>query len=712
MCRSAGGALMSSTNPAQHADASRLDAACAEAMNLQLAGQLDLAGQLYRAILTAAPGHAAANHCAGMLQVQLQRPADGLPLLLAALEASPEVSDYWLGYLEALSLAGRIGEATSTLAFAREHGLVGRTVEDFAMRLRAKGPPAAVSEQEESALLKTLQQGNLVDALAQACSMTKRFPEQGLGWKVLGALLSPEGESEAAMAAMHRAIRLMPDDADVHANLGLTLTKLKRFEEAESYLRRALAIDPEYGAAHYRLFMTYELQGRFADAEASLRRGLALSSRRAAGEDELSFSNLLFLMSHNAAVDADALFAEHCRYGEYVEKRVKASWPRHRNSRRPARRLKIGFASGDLYNHAVSSFIEPVLLQLGNHPGLELHAYYNNVREDEVSGRLRRYFKTWTGTFLSSDVQLARAIRDEQIDILIDLAGHTGHNRLPVFARKPAPVQASWIGYPGTTGLRSMDYYLAGRQFLPPGEFDRHFTEKLIYLPANVPFRPHPTAPPVNRLPALDTGRLTFGSFNRLSKINDATIGLWSHLLRELPTATMLIAGIPPDVQHTSLIERFSVRGIAAERLILHPRTDMDAYLALHHQVDLCLDTTPYTGGTTTTHALWMGVPTLTVAGPTPAARSGAAFLGDVELFGFIATDAADFAAKGVYWATRLAELSAVRAGLRERWQKMPTGRSELIGDAFAFALRRMWKRWCQGLPAQSFEITASDLKN
>jgi protein O-GlcNAc transferase len=307
---------------------------------------------------------------------------------------------------------------------------------------------------------------------------------------------------------------------------------------------------------------------------------------------------------------------------------------------------------------------------------------------------------------------LAQAIRDEQIDILIDLAGHTGHNRLPVFARKPAPLQASWIGYPGTTGLRAMDYYLAGRQFLPPGEFDRHFTEKLIYLPANVSFRPHPTAPPVNRLPALDTGRLTFGSFNRLSKINDSTIGLWSHLLRELPTATMLIAGIPPDVRHTSLIERFSVRGIAAERLILHPRTDMDAYLALHHQVDLCLDTIPYTGGTTTTHALWMGVPTLTVAGPTPAARSGAAFLGDVGLFGFIATDAADFAAKGVYWATHLAELSAVRAGLRERWQKMPAGRSELIGDAFAFALRRVWTRWCQGLPAQSFEITASDLRN
>jgi predicted O-linked N-acetylglucosamine transferase (SPINDLY family) len=453
--------------------------------------------------------------------------------------------------------------------------------------------------------------------------------------------------------------------------------------------------------------MSYVLQGRFAEAEASLRRGMALSAERPSSDDDLSYSHLLFLASHNPALGADALFAEHRRYGEHFEGPLKSHWPRHPNRRDPDRRLKVGFVSGDLYNHAVASFLEPVLVRLREDAGLELHAYYSNDREDEVTRRLRGCFKEWSCSFALPDLQLAQKIMADRIDILIDLSGHTGQNRLPVFARKPAPIQASWIGYPGTTGLQSMDYYLAGRHFLPPGEFDRYFTEKLVYLPANVPFQPHPTAPPVSALPALTTGRFTFGSFNRLGKINDATIELWSQLLRALPGARMMIAGIPPGSRYTALIEHFAACGIAPERLCLQGRTGMDAYLALHHQVDLCLDTTPYTGGTTTSHALWMGVPTLTLAGPTPAARSGAAFLGDLGHFDFIARDAADFTAKGSYWATHLTELSAVRAALRARCAQSPA-RAELIGDALRYALRRMWQRWCQGMPAESFEIAAS----
>jgi predicted O-linked N-acetylglucosamine transferase (SPINDLY family) len=296
------------------------------------------------------------------------------------------------------------------------------------------------------------------------------------------------------------------------------------------------------------------------------------------------------------------------------------------------------------------------------------------------------------------------------IDVLVDLSGHTSLNRLRTFARRPAPIQASWMGYPGTTGLRAMDYYLAGRHFLPPGEFDRHFIEKLVYLPANVPFEPNPTAPAVNRLPALDSGQMTFGSFNRLGKINDSTIALWSQLLRELPASRMLIAGIPPEARNNTLFERFAAEGIAADRLAFHGRAGMEAYLSLHHQVDLCLDTTPYTGGTTICHALWMGVPTLTVAGPTPPSRSGAAFLGDLDLFGFIAKDAGDFAAKGVYWATHLTELAQVRDGLRRRCEQLRSRQPKLIAASFAYALRRMWTRWCSGLAPESFEINASDL--
>jgi predicted O-linked N-acetylglucosamine transferase (SPINDLY family) len=743
---------MTQTNALQSLDASTLDADCARAMQLQLAGQLDLAGQIYRTILRAEPQHAAANHCLGMLHVQAQRPAEGLPNLIAALQAKPAMSDYWLGLLEALTLADQLDAAQNTLAVGRQHGLAGAAVEDFANRLQARlGREAAVQtaapapapvpaprpagraeparpakarkarraggriedlsvRKQESALQALVQQRNFSAAFELARAMVERFPQRGLAWKIVGALPPANDNYDEAIVALQTAVRLLPRDAEAHVNLGLTLAKAKRFPEAELHLHKALELEPGFAAAHFRLAVAYELQGRFADAEASLRRGLALRTGYIAGDDEIGHSHLLFLMSHNPLIGADALFDEHRRYGECLEERVRDSWPTHTNSRDPERRIKVGFVSGDLCRHAVASFIEPILTQFKDRSDLELHAYYTNASHDEFSQRLLGNFKTWNVVCSLSNLELANVISKDGIDILIDLSGHTGLNRLPAFARKPAPIQASWIGYPGTTGLRAMDYYLAGRHFLPPGQFDAHFTEKLVYLPANVPFQPHPTAPPVNRLPALETGRFTFGSFNRIGKINDSTVGLWSQLLRALPEAKMLIAGMPPGGQLANLIGQFAAGGIALDRLTFHERGGMETYLALHHHVDMCLDTTPYTGGTTTIHALWMGIPTLTVAGPTPAARSGAAFLGDADLFEFVATDAADFVAKGLYWATHLEELAAIRAGLRGRLQNSPVPHAELIGAAFVYALRRMWRRWCAALPAESFEINTADL--
>lgn len=756
---------MTQTHALQPFDASPLDAECARAMQLQLAGRLDLAGRIYRTILQAQPQHAAANHCLGMLHVQAQRPAEGLPNLIAAMQAKPEMSEYWLGLLEALTLAGQLEAARNTLAVGRQHGLAGASVEDFASRLQARlgreaavktpaaaPPPADPAEpaqsatalepieapqarkaqrppkaprarkprhagrriedlslrKQESALEAMVQKRNFGAAFELARSMVERFPKRGLAWKIVGAFPPKNDNYDEAIAALQTAVRLLPRDAEAHVNLGLTLAKAKRFPEAEFHLHKALELKPGFTAAHYRLAVAYELQGRFADAEASLRRGIALRTGYIAGDDELSHSHLLFLMSHNPLIDADALFAEHCRYGEYFEERVRDSWPTHSNSRDPKRCIKVGFVSGDLCRHAVATFIEPILTQFKDRPDLELHAYYTNTSHDDVSQRLLKNFKTWNVVCPLSDLELADVITKDGIDILIDLSGHTALNRLPAFARKPAPLQASWIGYPGTTGLRAMDYYLGDPHFLPPGEFDRYFTEKLVYLPAQAPFQPHEAAPPVSPLPALGAGQVTFGSFNRLAKINDATINLWSQLLHELPDARMLIAGIAPGGDHGELTARFAARGIGAERLAIHERCGMDSYLALYHKVDLCLDTFPYNGGTTSIHGVWMGVPTLTIAGSTPAARSGAALLSQVGLKGFTTADTAEFVAQGVYWAGHLDALAEVRQGLRRRLQESPSRRADLIAQALAAALRRMWRRWCAGLPAESFHSTSN----
>jgi len=714
---------------------------CGNAIELQVTGQPELAEQLYRRILQAEPAHAAANHCIGMLNVQLQRPADGLPHLLAALESNPQNPDYWLGYLEALLLAGRTEDAKDTLALGLQHGLTGASALDFAQRLEAglsqptvkelpttpagpatpAGPPASLQprradrrresrlvQKQEDSLLTLVKQGKFAEGLALARTLTERFPERGLAWKTLGALLWAEGRKEDALAAMQTSARLMPQDAEARCNLGATLIKFERFDEAETHLQAALEIDPGCAAAHIHLGDGYQLQGRNAEAEASVRRAIALRTDDAS-DDRLLYSSLLYLLSQDPATDADALFAEHCRIGEIFEARVRASWPRHSNDPDPDRCLKIGLVSGDLCNHAVAHFIEPVLAQLRNHPSLELHAYYTNVVEDTVSRRLRGYFKDWHRVAALSDIQMMRKIMDDHIDILIDLSGHTSLNRLRAFARKPAPIQASWIGYPGTTGLRAMDYFLADRHFLPPGEFDRYFTEKLVYLPAQAPFQPYESAPPVNGLPALETGSFTFGSFNRIGKITASTVDLWSQLLRAVPAAKMLIAGTPLPGPQDGLIDRFAAAGIDAGRLTFHPRCGMDAYLALHHRVDLCLDTYPYAGGTTNIHAVWMGVPTLTVAGSTPAARQGAAILSQVGLVGFTATDAADFVAKGVHWANHPPALAEVRQVLRGRLQEAPSRQADAVAAGFERALRHMWTRWCATLPAESFHCAVPE---
>ncbi len=704
-------------------------------MQLQVAGRSDLAEPIYRSILDLQPTHGTANYCMGMLLVQARRPADGLAHLLAAINAKPEIPDYWLGYLEALLLLGERTEAASTLALARQHGLAGKAADEFALRLESQMPRAAAASpaacndaaiapkaprasrrreaqavrRQEAAVLGMVRQGRFRDALPLAREMTERFPKHGAGWKVFAAMLWAAGSQEDAITAMQTSVRLLPEDAEAHTNLGTALNKMRRIDEAEKRLLRALQIDPNFAPAHSQLADNYQLQGRYADAEASFRRAIASYPRNSSSSIEETHTGFLFMLNHNPATDADTLFTEHCRVGEYLESSVSRPASRHSNDPNPDRCLQVGFVSADLRNHAVANFIEPILHQWQNSGDLRTAVYSTHAAEDEVSRRLRGYVSRWFPVSGMPNAQLAQKIADDGIDILIDLSGYTSMHRLGAFARKPAPIQASWLGYPATTGLRAMDYYLADRYFLPPGRFDRYFLEKLVYLPAVWGFQPLASAPLVNPLPALESGHLTFGSFNRLGKINLATVQLWSQLLRVLPEAKMLIAGIPMERQHQRVADWFEAAGIARSRLSFHPWSDMESLLALHHQVDMVLEPTPYTGCTSNNHALWMGLPTLTLAGPTPASRLAAANLGHLGLDEFIAVSPDDFVARGLRWARDLPALAALRAGLRARWLAAPARRPAFVAAGIELALRRMWRRWCAGLPPASFEITGAE---
>lgn len=744
-----------------------------QAAQLQQAGKLTEALDALGSILQVEPQHPAANYQVGLIACRLGNPAMGLPHFQMALKGNPEAGEYWLSYADALRASGQAAEAQAVIQAAMRHGLaipegyplsepvgamgnpgaaggppaadVKKHVAGNRVRNKKVGMPKSGSRAERHLQVKNnrlhalFKAGHFVEVEKGARLLVRQYPEFGGGWKLLTVALDAQGRD--ALQICRQAVESLPGDAELQYNLAVKLHTANRLDEATTYYLGALSIDPGYFTAQGNLCALYYQQGRYREAEAGYRHVLALKPDYAEAHSNLAillndqgrmeeamasfhsalkirpdyiyaYSNLLFSLAHVEGVGAQSLFAEHCRFGERFEAPLRADWPQHTNMRDLERQLQVGFISADFRNHAVANFIEPLLAHLAHYSQLSLHAYSNNTIEDQVTQRLRGYFAHWNQVGFLSDDAMVKKIQADGIDILIDLSGHTTKHRLLTFARKPAPVQASWMGYPGTTGLQAMDYYLADRFFLPPGQFDSQFTEKIVRMPAGAPFLPSEDAPPVNPLPALSNGYVTFGSFNRPSKLSRSVIALWAQLLRALPDSRMVLGAMPEEGKYDTLIEWFAQEGIARERLDFHMRSGMAQYLSLHRQVDICLDTFPYNGGTTTLHALWMGVPTLTLAGSTAAGRPGASILGHAGLDEFVAHDAADFVQKGLSCVGNLAALSDIRAGLRERFAQSAMGQPAVVAAGVERALRIMWQRWCAGLPPESFEVTLQDVNH
>jgi dTDP-4-amino-4,6-dideoxygalactose transaminase/predicted O-linked N-acetylglucosamine transferase (SPINDLY family) len=712
-----------------------IDRVAVEAMQRALrhiaAGELDQAATLFRAVLDIQASHPEAHHQLGLLEWHVANLPAAAAHLAAALQGNPAEGGYWLAYIDVLLDGAQLDAARDTLALGRRHGLQGDRFEALALRLtrQERGTP---SDQELGRVAALIREARHDEAEQAARTLIKDCPRHPYPWKALGVIHHRRGQLALALEAMQASAERDPKNAETLNNLGSVLKDAWRLDEAEMWLRRSLALRPENAAALTNLAATLFALTRLAEAEASARAALALDPDRTLAWNTLGavlqnqgrmveaagayrrvlalepantsvHSNLLFAMSQMEGVSANELFTAHRAYGEQVE-RALPSPAAHTNVRAPQRQLRIGFLSGDLRDHAVASFIEPVLERLSGRPGVSLHAYHNHVRFDHVSARLRGYMAQWRDVAGMSDAALEAAIRLDGIDILIDLSGHTAHNRLPLLARKPAPIQATWIGYPGTTGLQAVDYYLTDRFILPPGQYDHQFTEKLVYLPVSAPFQPELEAPAVNPLPALANGYVTFGSFNRISKIGRPVVAAWGALLRALPTARLLVAGVPASGSADQLTAMLQDEGIDATRITLQPRSGMRDYLALHGKVDIALDTFPYSGGTTTLHALWMGVPTLTLSGDTAAGRQTVCILEHTQLPQFIAADANDFVAKGVAFADDLDHLATLRAGMRARIALPDSLVMTHVADGVENALRMMWQRWCDGLPAASFD--------
>lgn len=541
--------------------------------------------------------------------------------------------------------------------------------------------------------------GELDQALEAHRQMLRLSPGNAVAHNNIGSLLQMQNRFHAALESYHHALLAAPDFDLAHLNIGSCLMQLGWYDAAMSIFRDTIKLNPALLAAYINLAVMQNKLGMLEEAIDTCQQLLAIDPSRADVH-----SNMLFIQSHNMHLDAAALFGMHQRFAQQFETSWRNTWPQHGNERDPDRRLRIGFVSADLNRHAVMNFFGPILDHLAHASTLELVIYCNNNVSDSVTAQLRETVPLWHDVKQLSDAALAQQIQDDGIDILIDLSGHTAYNRLPVLARKPAPLQLTWIGYPMTTGLQAMDYYLTDRFYSPPGLLDDQFTEKLLRLPATVPFMPEQNAPAVSMAPCQHNGYITFGSFNRSNKIHPAVIKHWSDLLKAVPDAKMVMGGMPSDQVSVSMREAFVKEGIASERLSFYLQTNMQDYLSLHRLVDVCLDTFPYAGGTTTSHALWMGVPTLTMTGTTLPSRVGANILGHAGLVDFIAQDKTDFLQKGMAIASKLDQLSALRSSMRTRMSNSALGQPALIAAGLDNAMRQIWQRWCAGLPPASLD--------
>ena len=483
----------------------------------------------------------------------------------------------------------------------------------------------------------------------------------------LGRALSSQEKYEEALASYREALAIQPDHAEAYARVGEILLRLQRASEAEAHCRALLARAPDRVDAHHDLGTILVQQGRLAEAEASYRRAVALQP------DHLeSRTCLLFLLHYAATQPPEELFAQANAYGAFARARATRPWTTWKADA-SARRLRVGLVSGDLRRHPVGYFLESVLAR-SDRERIEWIGYPTHARADDLTDRLREQAGGWHSLVGLNDEDAARRIHDDGVHVLIDLAGHTLHNRLPVFAWRPARVQVTWLGYFATTGLAQMDYLLADRIGLPEA-LHAQFTEKIHYLPdTRLCFTPPDDAPAPAPAPALEKGFVTFGSFQAQPKITDDVLRAWGRILASVPRSRLRLqnealgdAGVAEAME-----ARLASQGIDPARVDLRGAVPREQYLAAYAQVDLVLDTFPYPGGTTTCEALWMGVPTVTLAGETMIARQGASLLGAAGLGDWIAASPDAYMAQAVARAGDRARLASSRAHLREQVRVSP----------------------------------------
>lgn len=616
---------------------------------LRTQGNQDGALVCFKSAVEASPNSAELQHAYGITLLNQERLAAAENAFRSALKIHPGYTPALRSLCHLLELHGRFAEA--------EAGLLRYAEID-------NESPESLYEIGRN----LVQQKKEVEALDWLRRAIKAKPDYELAHISLSAALNSTDDPLTAMEELKESIKILPNLPHLHTNLGIINLSLSRADDAIACFRKALEINPRFSHAR---------------------------------------SSMLFALSHSTKITPEELYREHRAYGKLIEEEVKGKeYTTYSNSRTTDRPLKIGFVSADFRNHAVAKFVIPFFEELHKRPEFITYAYSNHGAVDESMLAIQKNMDVWRTVVQWSDDKLAEKIREDQIDILVDMSGHTAGDRLKVFARHPAPVQMTWLGYPGTTGLKAMDYLVTEESLLPGENISPQFTEKIIRLPRAFSFDGKSTIQPVGAAPCIENGFITFGSFNRLNKINREVIALWSAVLRAVPGSRLQMAAMPANGAPEELLAWFQEESISEDRLYFYPRSGFSEYLKLHNQVDLCLDTFPYTGGTTTLHALWMGVPTLTLAGKTYPSYQGALVAHQVGLEKYlVARDFEDFIQKAIFLAKNKIFLNMIRKNLREYLIKSNNEKISQIVDGFTKSFLTVWSMWCSGSKPGNIKI-------
>ncbi len=699
----------------------------------QQAGRFAEAETLCRRILSRQADHPSALHMLGVIAVQIGSPEVGLELIERAAKIRPNIPGLYTNLAVALEKLGRWDDAVAahrcaaglepnsaharfslataliaagraqesipifreTLQIDADHGaahfnlgnalLEASRFEEAIVEFEAATrllPGFATAHNNLGNALRSA--GRLGEAAAAYRRATELCPDDAMAWRNLGVVRQEEGDLDAAIAHYTHAVELQREDAAAWGNLGTALQVCGRLRESIEAIREVLRLVPSSPAT--------------VDGEEIHENAVASVQKAAIAESDVAqfHSNLILTLHLDPGYDSDAILRETRAWALRYAEPLKSSY-RHRNHSDPDRPLRIGYVSGDFCNHVLGWNILS-LLERHNRERFTIFCYSNGLTPDEVTARLRSVADRWREIPTLSDRQVADLISEDEIDILVDLSLHTTRNRLLVFARKPAPIQISYLAYCSTTGLNAMDYRFSDPYLDPPGNDLSCYQEETVRLPDSYwCYQPSGPCPDVANLPALASGCVTFGCLNNFAKVSPEALNLWMEILQVLPSSRLLLH-VPTGSCREKVSQRFAAQGITLDRLEFVERQFWDNYLATLQRIDVVLDPFPYGGGITTCDALWMGVPVVSLSGQTAVGRGGRSILCNIGLPELVAETPEQYVKIALSLAGDLSRLGVIRSELRDRMERSPLRDAKGHAQKIESAYREMWRRWCCAL--------------